>query len=109
MRRRAGFRPWAKSGEPWAFVRTILHDKAKWHGHGAFYLPLDHRSPRRAAVGDRACVTGGSISVYDSCPTGVISRSLVRFSPKGRKRLTVRKRPTIHVCDISVADDMFAL
>jgi hypothetical protein len=68
MRRRAGYRPWAKCGEPWAFVRTILHDKAKWHGHGTFYLPLDHRSPRRTAVGDRACVTGCSISVYDPCP-----------------------------------------
>jgi hypothetical protein len=37
------------------------------HGHGPIYLPLDHRSPRRTAVGDPLRTAGCSLSVYDPC------------------------------------------
>ncbi len=44
---------------------SILHDKARWHGHGSGDLPLDHRSSRRTAVGDQMRTAGCSLSVYD--------------------------------------------
>jgi hypothetical protein len=46
-------------------VRAILHDQARGHGHGPIYLPLDHRSPRWAVVGDPVRPAGCSLSVYD--------------------------------------------
>ena len=33
-------------------LRRVLHDQARRHRHGARDQPLDHRSPRRTAVGD---------------------------------------------------------
>jgi signal transduction histidine kinase len=48
-----------------ASVRAIPHDEARGHGHGPIYLPLDHRSPRRTAVGDQVRAAGCALSVYD--------------------------------------------
>jgi len=39
--------------------------KPEGMGMGLFYLPLDHRSPRRTAVGDPVRTAGCSLSVYD--------------------------------------------
>jgi nitrogen-specific signal transduction histidine kinase len=55
----------AEPEEPLACVRAILHDQVRGHGHGAVYLPLDHRSPRRTAVGDPVRTAGCTLSVYD--------------------------------------------
>src|SRR5712671_5335468 len=63
----ARHRPGAEPGEPLASVRAILHDQARGHGHRPIYLPLDHRSPRRTAVGDPERTAGCSLSVYDPC------------------------------------------
>jgi hypothetical protein len=65
VRRGAGHRAGAEPGEPLASVRAILHDEARRHGLGPIYLPLDHRSPWWAAVGDRVRAAGRSLSVYD--------------------------------------------
>jgi GAF domain-containing protein len=65
LRRGAGYRPRAESGEPLASVRAILHDQARGHGHGSLDLSLDHRSPWWAAVGDQVRAAGCSLSVYD--------------------------------------------
>ena len=60
-------RPRAEFGELPTSVRAILYDQARGHGHGPIYLPLDHRSPRRTAVGDPVRTAGCSLSVYDPC------------------------------------------
>jgi K+-sensing histidine kinase KdpD len=57
---------WAAPGEPAASLRTLLDHEARRHGHGPLDLPLDHRSPWRAAVGDQLRAAGRSLSVYDS-------------------------------------------
>ena len=63
--RGARHRPRVEPGEPPASVRAILHDQTRGHGYGLIYLPLDHRSPRRTAVGDPVRTAGCSLSVYD--------------------------------------------
>ena len=54
-------------------VRGILYDQARWHWHGAGDQPVDHRGPRRAAVGDaeRAQGRGHAVHAADRRRTGV--------------------------------------
>jgi PAS domain S-box-containing protein len=69
-RRGAGHRPGAEPGEPLTSVRAILRDQARGHGHGPIYLPLDHRSPRRTAVGECERALRRHISIHVARPHG---------------------------------------
>jgi hypothetical protein len=75
--------PGAEPGGPPASVRATLHDQTRGHGHGLIYLPLDHRSPRRTAVGDPVRTAGCSLSVYDPLLTELPSVIDVAFWPVG--------------------------
>ena len=73
VRHGAGFGPGAGLGQGRPAVRGILYDQARWHRHGAGDQPVDHRGPRRAAVGDAERAQGRGLAVHaaDRRRTGV--------------------------------------
>ena len=65
-----------EAGEPGPALRRILHDQARWYGHGTVDLPFDHRGTRRTPVGHAKPTPGCSLSVHPPSPGAdrVVSR-----------------------------------
>jgi hypothetical protein len=83
-RRRTGQRSRVLRREHATSVCTFLHDEAQRHGYGPIDLPVDHRGPRRTAVGEPDRPPRCSVSVYDPSHSAgqIMIRSMSLFGTK---------------------------
>src|SRR3546814_13357617 len=52
------------AGKLGADIWAVLYDQFRLDGHGSHVLPVDHRGPRREAMGDGKCSTGHHLAVH---------------------------------------------
>ena len=79
---------------------VALHDKAQRHGWGPINLPVDHRRPRMAVVGDSARAARCSVSVY--FPRDLTRIVITSMSPCGPELVCCEKRSRRAVCGASI-------